>query len=204
MVFKRKTSPGAVPADPSSFTDSWHCSTTAQRRSGHTRLMSCVPGTVTTLIPPMWPSSWSLHFVSTKRSESAPRYSVALEVTTKERIHPRARAVAEAHVRLVRPAAVLEVVDRLVRAWRTARMRNPGSLTSSDAISIFSAERVFPSQWLPTLRTPPHRPPTTGHRPAASDPWSLRPVRDCARKGWPLTGQLWTRAHHTRPAFRAR
>jgi hypothetical protein len=33
---------------------------------------------------------------------------------------------------------------------------------------------------------------------------ALRPVRDCARKGWPLTGQLWKPAHDTHLAFRAR
>ncbi|MGH3900864.1 MAG: hypothetical protein ACRDTA_21995 [Pseudonocardiaceae bacterium] len=32
----------------------------------------------------------------------------------------------------------------------------------------------------------------------------LRPVRDRARKEWPLTGQLWKRAHDTHLAFRAR
>jgi hypothetical protein len=35
-------------------------------------------------------------------------------------------------------------------------------------------------------------------------PKRLRPVRDCARKGWPLTGQLWLRAHDTRLAFGVR
>jgi hypothetical protein len=29
----------------------------------------------------------------------------------------------------------------------------------------------------------------------------LRPIRDCARKGWPLAGQLWLRTRDTSLAF---
>ncbi|MFG2440934.1 hypothetical protein [Streptomyces sp. NPDC048508] len=56
---------------------------------------------------------------------------------------------------LVRPQEVLEIFDRLVRAWRTARTRDLTSLTVPDLITIFKSEGALPSQWLPRLRTQP-------------------------------------------------
>jgi hypothetical protein len=74
-----------------------------------------------------------------------------------ERIHPSAHAVAEDHVYLVRPDEVIDVLDRLVRGWRTARTRNFATLTSGDLMPIFAAEGALPSQWLPQLRKRPLR-----------------------------------------------
>ncbi|MFF5304818.1 DEAD/DEAH box helicase [Streptomyces sp. NPDC013161] len=96
-----------------------------------------------------------LRFAADKRGEAAPGDSPAFLVTPQERIHPSAHAVAESHVYLVRPPEVLEVFDRLVRAWRTARTRDLTSLGARDLIGIFHAEGALPSQWLPYLRSRP-------------------------------------------------
>ncbi|MDH6700445.1 DEAD/DEAH box helicase [Streptomyces sp. MAA16] len=96
-----------------------------------------------------------LRFAATKRGEAVPGDSPAFLVTPQERIHPSAHAVAESHVHLVRPQEVLEIFDRLVRAWRTARTRDLTSLAVPDLITIFKSEGALPSQWLPRLRTQP-------------------------------------------------
>ncbi|MGH3520613.1 MAG: DEAD/DEAH box helicase [Haloechinothrix sp.] len=96
-----------------------------------------------------------LRFIAAQRSEPAPGSAPVLLMTPQERIHPSARAVAEGHVYLVRPHEVLDLFDRLVRAWLTARTRDYESLPVKDLMAIFNAEGALPSQWLPRLRTQP-------------------------------------------------
>lgn len=96
-----------------------------------------------------------LRFTATKRAEAAPGDSSALLMTPQARIHRSAHAVAESHVHLVRPEQVVDLFDRLVRAWRTARTRNLATLSTADLAAIFAAADALPTQWLPTLRTEP-------------------------------------------------
>jgi hypothetical protein len=96
-----------------------------------------------------------LRYTADRRSEAAPGDSPVLLVSPQQRVHPSAHAVAEDHVYLVRPPQVLELYDRLVRGWRTARTRDLTTLSTSDLATIFSNEQALPSQWLPGLRTNP-------------------------------------------------
>jgi hypothetical protein len=66
-----------------------------------------------------------LRFVANERSEAIPGDSISVLITPQKRVHPSARAVAENNVYLVNPGDALDLFDRLVRAWRTARARNP-------------------------------------------------------------------------------
>ncbi len=99
-----------------------------------------------------------LRFVAAQRGQAAPGDSPGLLMAPQERIHPSAHAVAEDHVYLVRPDPVVDLFDRLVRAWRTARTRDLTTLSATDLAVIFAAEGALPSQWLPRLRTQPLRP----------------------------------------------
>jgi hypothetical protein len=99
-----------------------------------------------------------LRFTAAKRDHAAPGDSPVLLMTPQARIHPSAHAVAERHVYLVRPQQVVDLFDRLVRAWRTARTRNVETLTPMDLAAIFTDEGALPTQWLPRLRTEPLQP----------------------------------------------
>lgn len=57
-----------------------------------------------------------------------------------------------------RPDEVIDLFDRLVRAWRTARTRDLTTLSVPDLTAIFAAEGALPSQWFPRRRTQPLRP----------------------------------------------
>lgn len=96
-----------------------------------------------------------LRFAATKRAESAPGDSPTFLMTPQARIHPSAHAVAEHHVYLLRPDQVIDLFDRLVRAWRTARTRNLETLSPTDLAAIFADGEALPTQWLPRLRTQP-------------------------------------------------
>ncbi|QKV95984.1 DEAD/DEAH box helicase [Streptomyces sp. NA02950] len=98
-----------------------------------------------------------LRTTETKQSISAPSDSVALLMSPKPAIMPEARALAEERLYLVHPQRVLDVFDRLVRAWRTARGRVISSLTLVELAEIFRTEKALPSQWLPLLRSTPIR-----------------------------------------------
>lgn len=98
-----------------------------------------------------------LRFIAAQRGEAAPGDSPALLMAPQDRIHPSAHAVAEDHLYLVRPDKVVDLFDRLVRAWRTARTRDLTKLSAADLAAIFAAEGALPSQWLPQLRTQPLR-----------------------------------------------
>ena len=96
-----------------------------------------------------------LRFIATKRAESAPGDSPAMLMTPQARVHPSAHAVAERHVYLVRAGKVVDLFDRLVRAWRTARTRNLETLPPAELAAIFAGEGALPTKWLPQLRTEP-------------------------------------------------
>ena len=96
-----------------------------------------------------------LRYAATKRSQFIPGDSPGFLVTPQQRTHPSAHAVAENHVYLVRPAQVLDLFDRLVRAWRTARTRDLDNLSLLDLATIFANEGALPSQWVPRLRIDP-------------------------------------------------
>lgn len=96
-----------------------------------------------------------LRFAESKQSKKAPGDSSVLLVTPQARIHSTAHTVAEDHVYLVRPAEVLDLYDRLVRAWRTARVGRLTDLSPSELADIFRREGALPSQWLPKLRINP-------------------------------------------------
>ncbi|GAA2679831.1 MULTISPECIES: DEAD/DEAH box helicase [Actinosynnema] len=98
-----------------------------------------------------------LRFTAKSRAEAAPGDSPTLLMTPQARVHPSAHAVAESHVYLLRPDAVIDLFDRIVRAWRTARTRDLDSLTPADLAAVFAVEGALPSQWLPRLRTVPLR-----------------------------------------------
>lgn len=98
-----------------------------------------------------------LRFIAAQRGESAPGDSPALLMAPQDRIHPSAHAVAENHVYLVRPDEVVDLFDRLVRAWRTARTRDLASLSAANLMPVFAAEGALPTQWLPRLRGQPLR-----------------------------------------------
>jgi hypothetical protein len=98
-----------------------------------------------------------LRFIAAQRGEAAPGDSPALLMAPQDRIHPSAHAVAEDHLYLVRPDEVVDLFDRLVRAWRTVRARDLAMLSAADLTAVFAAEGALPSQWLPRLRTQPLR-----------------------------------------------
>ncbi|WP_328403397.1 hypothetical protein OHS70_32560 [Streptomyces sp. NBC_00390] len=76
-------------------------------------------------------------------------------MSPKPKSMPAARMLAENYVFLVRPPAVLEVFDRMVRAWRSARARTITVLSIAELAEIFRAEDALPSQWLPLLEAIP-------------------------------------------------
>ena len=76
-------------------------------------------------------------------------------MTPQLRVHPSAHAVAESHVYRVTRDDVVDLFDRLIRAWRTTRTRDTPSLSAADVATVFAVEGALPTQWLPTLRTRP-------------------------------------------------
>ncbi|MEV6048804.1 DEAD/DEAH box helicase [Streptomyces xanthochromogenes] len=96
-----------------------------------------------------------LNYTETERHESAPSGSIALLMSPKPNVLSAARMLAEDNIYLVRPHTVLEIFDRLVRAWRTARSRTISTLPLAALAEIFQAEDALPSQWLPLLQASP-------------------------------------------------
>lgn len=96
-----------------------------------------------------------LRFAADKYNKAAPGDSIGLLMTPQQRVHPSARAIAEIHVYQVTPTQVLDIFDRLVRAWRTARGRGFEALSATDLADIFRAEQALPSQWIAALRITP-------------------------------------------------
>lgn len=90
-----------------------------------------------------------LRYVLDQRNEPIPSGSISIIMTPQERIHPTAHAVAEGHTHLVRGDLVLDLFDRLVRAWRNLRTRGAHALTTQDVLSVLHTEGVLPSMWVP-------------------------------------------------------
>jgi hypothetical protein len=55
----------------------------------------------------------------------------------------------------VRPGEVLDMFDRVARAWRAARGRSPQ--TVPEIAAIFRQLEALPTQWMPKLRGLPLR-----------------------------------------------
>ncbi|WPP32274.1 DEAD/DEAH box helicase [Streptomyces sp. CL7] len=96
-----------------------------------------------------------LRYTEAERNAPAPSGSIALLMSPKPKIMPAARMLADDHLYLVRPPSVLDVFDRLVRAWRSARARTITVLSTAELADIFRAENALPSQWLPLLKAAP-------------------------------------------------
>lgn len=96
-----------------------------------------------------------LRYVEGQRSESVPGDSSTLLITPEQTVHPAAVAIAEATVFLVLPGAVLDLFDRLVRAWRAARAQSGVSVSVEHLYPLFETEGALPSQWLPALQARP-------------------------------------------------
>ncbi|WBQ05043.1 DEAD/DEAH box helicase [Kribbella sp. CA-293567] len=89
-----------------------------------------------------------LRYVAGKRGESIPSASAALLMTSQKRVHPAAISVAEDSVYLVRSDVVLDVYDRLIRAWNILRARGLATLTEDDVFTALSTEGALPSVWI--------------------------------------------------------
>jgi hypothetical protein len=100
-------------------------------------------------------ASGHLRFAADRHGAAAPGDSIVVLVTPQQRIHESAHAVAEAHVYLARPPQILDLFDRVVRAWRAARSRDMSALSIDDLAVVFEREGALPSQWLPSIRTEP-------------------------------------------------
>lgn len=94
-----------------------------------------------------------LRFMQSKYGEEAPRASYGLIVTPQARVHPAAMAIAEDHLYRTRPATVVKIFDRLVRAWR--KLRSTGTTDAEGAWEVFRAETALPSQWRELLQVDP-------------------------------------------------
>jgi hypothetical protein len=88
--------------------------------------------------------------MSHQHNQEVPAGSISLIVTPQSSIHPAARAVAEMHLHRVRPQEMLDLFDRVVRAWRTIRATGNSLPQILDAMRT---EDALPSQWLRTLST---------------------------------------------------
>ncbi|QSS91687.1 DEAD/DEAH box helicase [Streptomyces sp. M54] len=96
-----------------------------------------------------------LRYTESERKASAPSGSIALLMSPKPKIMDAARMLANDQTYLVRPSTVLEVLDRLIRSWRTARARTITVLGTTELADIFRGEQALPSQWLPLLESTP-------------------------------------------------
>ena len=91
-----------------------------------------------------------LRHVANSRSEDAPEDSFGFIIAPQERIHPASIAVAEEHLWLLRPTDLVDLSNRLVRAWR--RIRSTNADTETVVGEILSDEGVLPTQWCARLR----------------------------------------------------
>jgi hypothetical protein len=92
-----------------------------------------------------------LRYIANKRSTEAPGGSFGTVVTPQDRIHDAALWVAEDHVYLVTPTTVLDIFDRVARAWR--QLRAIPKPTAEFALTLFRDNRALPSQWVGDLQT---------------------------------------------------
>ena len=95
-----------------------------------------------------------LQYMQTHYNETAPLGSFGMLATPQDRVEPSAVKVAQDHVYRTAPITVLEIFDRIVRAWRA--MRAHGATADRDRVyAIFQAEQALPSQWRKLLLTQP-------------------------------------------------
>ncbi len=95
-----------------------------------------------------------LRYMEAHYGAAAPLGSFGMLATPQIKVEPSAVKVAEGHVYRTNPDAVLEIFDRLVRAWRALRAQE--GLTDRDRVyAIFHGEQALPSQWRPLLLEQP-------------------------------------------------
>ncbi|MFB8369620.1 DEAD/DEAH box helicase [Pseudarthrobacter sp. NPDC055928] len=92
-----------------------------------------------------------LRYLSRSRDQDLPGDSFGFIVTPQTRTHPAAALVAEDHLWLLRPDQVLNLHDKIIRAWRRVRSLNNPDMRA--VAGIFSQERALPTQWISDLRT---------------------------------------------------
>ncbi|MGW6263992.1 DEAD/DEAH box helicase [Cellulosimicrobium funkei] len=98
-----------------------------------------------------------LRFMESKYGASSPRSSFGVIVTSQERVHPSATAVAEQHLYKTAPTTVLSIFDRVVDAWRRLRAQGAG-VTMDTAYVTFGERKALPSQWIGELKAYPLAP----------------------------------------------
>lgn len=110
-----------------------------------------------------------LRYLSRSRDQDLPSDSFGFIVTPQTRTHPAASLVAEDHLWLLRPDQVLDVHDKIVRAWRRIRSLNTPDRRST--AEILRQEQALPTQWIANLRTtqlsglrPPAVPANSNHK----------------------------------------
>jgi hypothetical protein len=96
-----------------------------------------------------------LRYMSQQHNQAIPTGSISFIVTPQATTHPTARAVAEAHLHQLRPQDVLDLFDRLVRAWRS--IRSTGS-SFGQTFAALRTEEALPSQWSLKLTSNPVAP----------------------------------------------
>ncbi|MEO6703264.1 MAG: DEAD/DEAH box helicase, partial [Jatrophihabitantaceae bacterium] len=92
-----------------------------------------------------------LRYLSRSRGQDLPEDSFGFIITPQRRTHSAASLVAEDHLWLLRPEQVLELHDKIIRAWR--RLHSLNNPTPHTAADILRDEQALPSQWIPRLRT---------------------------------------------------
>jgi hypothetical protein len=95
-----------------------------------------------------------LRYMESHYGATAPLGSFGMLTTPHVRVETSAVKVAEGHLFRTHPDAVLEVFDRVVRAWRA--MRAQGGAADRDRVyAIFRSEQALPSQWRALLQSEP-------------------------------------------------
>jgi hypothetical protein len=96
-----------------------------------------------------------LRWTADARDAAVPSDSSVFVVSPQQTVHPAAHAVAEDHVYLTGPEKVVDLFERLTRAWRKLRTRDPDTVELGVALALLHEERALPSQWLTDLRQDP-------------------------------------------------
>lgn len=98
-----------------------------------------------------------LRTVEADRETPEPGDTPCLLISRKPKVMDNARNLAEGHVFLVRPDVVMDLFDRIVRAWQVLRSRGLSSVDPGTAAEIFRSEGALPTQWLSAIRESPLR-----------------------------------------------
>ena len=102
-----------------------------------------------------------LRFVASELDEPIPSGSISVVITPQTRVHPASVRVAEDHVYRVSPVLMLDLFDRLVRAWRVVRSRSTSTAQAAEVREALRSERALPTQWMPEVMADPVRPGAT-------------------------------------------